>query len=129
MRAREFMTEGRTGSIQSDVSRALPGAWVIPTLKNNDPYLQYRFGVAMAGAKGAKQRDQDNVPEYSKESVFGENEIIVGYGGNIETYIDDALKSMGMPTSDKKQISSPDSLEGTDVVTLSPVRQFKGYPR
>lgn len=129
MRAKEFVAEGKTGSIQPDVGQALPGAWVIPSLKNNDPYLQYRFGVALAGAKGAKQRSEDAVPEYSKESVFGENEIIVGYGGSIETYIDDALKSMGMPTSDKKQISSHDSLEGTDVATLSPVRQFKGYPR
>ena len=129
MRASEFIIEGKTGSIQSDVGRALPGAWVIPTLKNNDPYLQYRFGVAMAGAKGAKQRAQDAVPEYSKESVFGENEIIVGYGGSIDEYIDDALKSMGMPTSDKKQIGSIDSLEGTDVATRSPVIQFKGYTR
>ena len=129
MRAREFMVEGRTGSIEPDVGRALPGAWTIPTLKNNDPYLQYRFGVAMAGAKGAKQRAQDAVPEYSKESVFGENEIIVGYGGDIKTYIDDALKSMGMSPSDKKQISSPDSKEGTDVETRSPVVQFKGYTR
>ena len=37
MRAREFVTEGRTGTITQDVGRALPGAFKIPALKNQDP--------------------------------------------------------------------------------------------
>ena len=56
MRAREFVSEGRTGTITRDVGLALPGAFKIPALQNNDPYKQYRFGVAIAGAKGAAQR-------------------------------------------------------------------------
>ena len=52
MRAREFVSEGKTGTIARDVGLALPVAFKIPALKNQHPYLQYRFGVAIAGAKG-----------------------------------------------------------------------------
>ena len=130
MRAREFVGEGRTGSITQDVGRSLPGAFKIPALKNQDPYLQYRFGVAIAGAKGAKQRAKDGVPPFDgKESVFGENEIIVSYDPHVIDYIHDALRAMGMPTSDAVQIGSMASEEMPDVDKISPVVSFKGYPR
>ncbi len=131
MRAREFITEaGRVGSITTDVGRALPGAFKIPALKNQDPYLQYRFGVAIAGAKGAAQRAKDEVPPFDgKESVFGENEIIVSYDPHVVDYIHDALRAMGMPPSDAVQIGTMKSEEATDVDKVSPVKAFKGYPR
>jgi hypothetical protein len=130
MRAREFIGEGRTGSFTADVGRALPGAFKIPALKNQDPYLQYRFGVAIAGAKGAKQRREDGVPPFDgKESVFGENEIVVSYDPHVVDYIHDALRAMGMPPSDAVQIGTMASEEATDVDTRSPVTGFKGYPR
>jgi len=130
MRASEFVTEGRTGSITQDVGRSLPGAYKIPALKNQDPYLQYRFGVAIAGAKGAKQRAMDGVPPFDgKESVFGENEIVVSYDPHVIDYIHDALKAMGMPPSDAVQIGSLASEEMPDVDKTSPVIAFKGYAR
>ena len=131
MRAKEFITEaGRVGSITTDVGRALPGAFKIPALKNQDPYLQYRFGVAIAGAKGAEQRKKDGVPPFDgKESVFGENEIVVSYDPHVVDYIHDALKAMGMPPSDAVQIGTMASEEATDVDTASPVKGFKGYAR
>ena len=133
MRAKEFIREdidGRTGSITYDVARALPGAFKIPALKNQDPYLQYRFGVAIAGAKGAKQRAEDNVPPFDgKESVFGENEIVVSYDPHVVDYIHDALKAMGMPPSDAIQVGSMKSEEMPEVVKVSPVKAFKGYKR
>jgi hypothetical protein len=130
MRAREFISEGRTGSFTTDVGRALPGAFKIPALKNQDPYLQYRFGVAIAGAKGAKQRAQDGVPPFDgRESVFGENEIVVSYDPHVVDYIHDALRAMGLPPSDAVQIGTMASEEATDVDTVSPVKGFKGYPR
>jgi len=130
MRASEFITEGRTGTITRDVGLALPGAFKIPALKNQDPYLQYRFGVAIAGAKGAKQRAQDNVPDFDgKESVFGENEILVSYDPHVKDYIHDALRSMGMPPSDAVQIGTMASEEAPDVDKTSPVKGFKGYPK
>ena len=130
MRASEFVTEGRTGSITTDVGRALPGAFKIPALKNQDPYLQYRFGVAIAGAKGAEQRRKDGVPPFDgKSSEFGENEIVVSYDPHVVDYIHDALRAMGMPASDAVQIGTMKSEEATDVDTRSPVTGFAGYPR
>lgn len=132
MRANEFIVEdttGRTGSITQDVALALPGAFKISTLKNQDPYLQYRFGVAIAGAKGREQRKKDGVPDYEKESIFGENEIVVSYDPNVETWIDDALQSMNMSSKDCVRIASQQSQEMPDVAKISPVKGFKGYPR
>ena len=125
MRAREFINEGRTGSIQDDVAKALPATFSIPELKNQDPYLQYRFGVAIAGAKGAKKRAEDNVPSFDKESLWGENEIVVSFDPNVEEWLDDALKMMGM--KGKKRLSTPKSEEANDVSTKSPVTGFKGF--
>jgi len=129
MRAKEFIREGRTGSFTTDVGRALPGAFKIPALKNQDPYLQYRFGVAIAGAKGAAQRAQDGVEPFSRESVFGENEIVVSYDPHVVDYIHDALKSMGMSPTDAVRIGTQGSEEATDVDKVSPVKSFRGYPR
>lgn len=128
MRAREFVTEARTGTITRDVGLALPGAFKIPRLQNNDPYKQYRFGVAIAGAKGAAQRAQDHVPEFDgPESVFGEDLIVVSYDPHVKKYIDDALHSMNMPASDAVQIGTMASEEAPDVDRVSPIKAFKGY--
>jgi len=128
VRAREFVSESRVGSIAPDVGRALPGAFKIPALKNQDPYLQYRFGVAIAGAKGAAQRAQDSVPDFDgRESVFGENEIVVSYDPHVVDYIHDALKAMGMPASDAVQIGTMTSDEAQDVEATSPVMPFRGF--
>lgn len=128
MRAREFVSEGKTGTITRDVGLALPGAFKIPALKNQDPYLQYRFGVAIAGAKGAAQRAQDGVPEFDgAESVFGENEIVVSYDPQAKTWIKDALAAMGMPPSDAKRIGTQASEEAPDVSKTSPIKGFRGY--
>lgn len=130
MRAKEFVTESRTGTITRDVGLALPGAFKIPALKNQDPYLQYRFGVAIAGAKGAEQRSKDGVPDFDgAESVFGENEIIVSYDPKAEVWIKDALRAMGMPPSDAVRIGTQASEEAPDVDKVSPLNGFKGYPR
>jgi hypothetical protein len=130
MRASEFVTEGRTGTITRDVGLALPGAFKIPKLQNNDPYLQYRFGVAIAGAKGAAQRAKDDVPPFDgPSSVFGEDMMIVSYDPHVKTYIDDALHSMNMPSSDAVQIGTMASEEAPDVDKVSPVRGFRGYAR
>lgn len=127
MRAREFVLEGKTGTLTRDVGLALPGAFRIPALKNQDPYLQYRFGVAIAGAKGAEQRAQDDVPEFSPESVFGENEIVVSYDPHVEVYIRDALAAMGLPASDAQRIGTQASEEAPDVDKTSPIKPFAGY--
>lgn len=125
MRAREFINEGKTGSLQDDVAKALPATYAIPELKNQDPYLQYRFSVAIAGAKGAKKRKEDNVPNFDTESAWGENEIVVSFDPDIEEWLNDALKQMGM--KGKKLLSTMKSEETNDVGKQSPVKAFKGY--
>lgn len=130
MRARDFiksLSEGKTGTLEPDVARALPAAYVIPELPNQDPYLQYRFGVAIAGAKGAKKRKEDGIPPYAKQSAWGENEIVVSFDPDIGEYIDDALKQMGM--RGKKLISTPKSEESPDIRHQSPIKPFSGYKR
>ena len=132
MRAREFITEvalGKPDSLQQEIALALPGAWKIPALPNQDPYLQYRFGVAIAGAKGAKARREGGVPDFKPDNIFGENEIVVSYDPHVVDYIHDALRAMGMPPSDAVPIGTMASEEATDVDTRSPVTGFKGYPR
>lgn len=127
MRAKEFINEARTGSIQDDVAKALPATYAIPELKNQDPYLQYRFGVAIAGAKGAKKRAEDNVPLFNKESPWGENEIVVSFDPSIDEWLNDALKMMGIKS--KKRLSTQHSEEADDVSTKSPVQGFKGFSK
>ena len=127
MRAREFITEA-TGSILPDVQRTLPAAWVIDELQNNDFYMQYRFGVALAGAKGKAQREKDGVPEYSRETTWGENEVVVSYAGRepLQGYLDDALRQLNIPISAAKLVTTDKSEEPVDTLRKSPLNGFKG---
>lgn len=121
MRAREFIQESRTGSLQDDVAKALPATWVIPALPNQDPYKQLRFGVALAAAKGAKARAEEGDVPFAPQTAWGENQIVMSYDPSVEAVLDDALKMVGLSPSDKKQISTSKSEEGNGVDTKSPV--------
>jgi hypothetical protein len=130
MRAKEFITENRA-ALSVDVARALPGTYIIPGLPNSDFYKQYRFGVALAGARGQLERVQDNIPAYNfeKETPWGENMIVSSYmDGEIEKDIDYAMKETGVPGT-KVLISTNKSEESTDVDKVSPIKGFKGYPK
>ena len=130
MRAKEFITEERA-ALSVDVARALPGTYIIPGLPNSDFYKQYRFGVALAGARGQLERVQDSIPPYNfeKETPWGENMIVSSYmDGEIEKDIDYAMKETGVPGT-KVLISTNKSEEAADVDKTSPVRAFKGYPK
>lgn len=132
MRAREFITESKiTGSILPEVQHTLPAAWVIDKLKNSDFYMQYRFGVAFAGAKGREQREKDNVPEFSRETPWGENQVVISYAGKEPTqeYLDDALQQMGLKPSDAKLVTTPRSEEPSDTDITSPLKGFQGYAK
>lgn len=129
MRAREFIREGAEHSIQQDVAKALPASYNIESLPNQDNYLQYRFSVAMAGAKGRKKREEDGVAPYDKISQFGRNQVVVSYDPSIEEWIDDALEQMDLPVRSAKLISTKQSEESSSTQNTSPVKAFKGYPR
>lgn len=134
MRAKEFIIEDGTipdsdNRLSSSVARSLPATYSIPALPNNDFYKQYRFGVAIASARGAEERQSDfNYASMSPSSAWGENEIIIAYDLDTEI-IDDALNIVGLKSSDKKLISTKKSEEMSEVDTNSPVQGFKGYPR
>ena len=126
MRAHEFITEGKTGNLQPNVARALPSTYSISELPNSDFYKQYRFGVALASSKGAKQRAADDVIGPSTDTVWGENLIVSSHmDPDVGQDIDTALRTMGL--HGKKLISTPKSEEGTDVGKNSPVSTFRGY--
>jgi hypothetical protein len=130
MRAKEFITENRA-ALSVDIARALPGTYTIPGLPNSDFYKQYRFGVALAGARGQLERKQDSIPAYNfeKETPWGENMIVSSFmDGEIEKDIDYAMKETGVPGT-KILISTNKSEEAPDVDKTSPVRAFKGYPK
>ena len=125
MRAKEFITEQRVDTLQADVAAAMPATYVIPKLQNNDAYAQYRFGMAMAGARGQKERARDGIKPMEPASAWGENEIVVSYDPTVEEVIDQALKTVGLQPSDKKLISTITSDEAKDVSRNSPVPQRK----
>ena len=130
MRAKEFITEERA-ALSVDVARAMPGTYTIPGLPNSDFYKQYRFGVALAGARGQIEREQDSIPAYNfeKETPWGENLIVSSYmETEIEKDIDYAMRETGVPGS-KVLISTKKSEEAIDVDKTSPVKAFKGYKR
>lgn len=128
MRAREFISESSIDRMKPEEAYPLPATYAIPALKNQDPYLQYRFGVAIAAAKGEKQRAQDGIQRPSAASDFGENEIVVSFDPHVGEYIDAALHTMGLSSSDKKLISTKTSQEPPSTNTTSPLPGFKGYP-
>ena len=129
MRAREFVREGAEHGITAGVAKALPASYNITSLPNQDNYLQYRFGVAIAGAKGRRRREEDGIADYDKISQFGRNQVVVSYDPDVGDWIDDALQQMGLPTKSAELVSSVRSEEDIGVDTKSPIKPFKGYPR
>jgi hypothetical protein len=122
MRAREFITES---SLPDRISNPLSSTWVIPELQNQNAYLQYRFAVALAGAKAARNGD---IPRLAKDSVWGENQIITDYmNPDLEQDIDFALGEMGL--KGKKLVTTKHSEETSDTGVVSPLKAFKGYPK
>lgn len=122
MRAKEFINEARTGSIQDDVADALPTTFAIPALQNQDPYKQYRFGVALAKAKGSSNQD---TPSFEPRTAWGENAIVVAYDNESELMVDQALKDVGLSSGSKKLISTPRSEEAKDINKVSSVAKPK----
>lgn len=128
MRAREFIVEQK--DLPPEAKAPMQHAYVIPGLLSSNPYNQYRFGVAMARARSDAGTDgiTDKSPEWTAETPFGEEAIVVGMSGGIADIIDKALLMTKTPGG-KKLISTTDSDEPEFVDTKSPVTAFKGYPR
>ena len=127
MRAREFITE--QASLPPEQADPMNHVFVLPGVQSNDPYLIYRLGVAMARARSDAGADTiPFIPDWSPRAAFGEEAVVAGFDATVEPVIDQALKMAGLAVN-KIQISTPNSLEPASVVTQSPVKAFKGYPR
>ena len=127
MKASEFITEN-TAMLSPELSQTLPSTYTIPKLPNSDVYMQYRFGVAIASAKGKEKRQQDNI-DRNYMSSWGQNQTIISSDPHIAEWIDDALAEIGLSSADKKLLSTPESKEPISTDTVSPVQGFKGYER
>jgi hypothetical protein len=121
MRAKEFLPEtklhGTFGKVDVGVSNSLPGTFVQRELRNTDPYMQYRYGMALAAARANKEHDI----EFDQESAWAENLALVTFAPEDEETIRLADKLMGVKAS---RIASNKSTE-TDVSTVSPVAKPK----
>lgn len=128
MRAQEFIVEQK--SLPSETQAPMRYAYTIPGLPSSNPYKQYRFGVAIARARSDAGTDglNDQLPEWSAETAFGEEGVVVGINSGIEKVIDRALTMTKTPGG-KRLVSSATSDEPEFVATSSPVTGFKGYPR
>ena len=104
------------GSLQTGAAHALPDTEIFPKLRNTDPYMQYRFGLAVAAAGAVKAGEV----EYNKESAFGEDLTMVARGPEEKEIIELAKRLYGAGAN-SKQVSTTKSEESTDVNKNSPV--------
>lgn len=118
MKIHEILSEGNTGSLSADVADALPNTTVLTDMLNTDPYLQYRMGLAIAGARA---KDQGLIPAFDEKSAWGENMVVTAYTPEDEETLQLALKDMPGLNA-QRQISTPNSTEATDVYKQSPVQ-------
>ena len=123
MRAKEFIieyrakTSGNAKAVSLAKDAALPGVFVQRQLRNTDPYMQYRYGLALAGARA----NRDHEIEFEQESAWAENLAIVPFSVDDEETIKLADKLMGVTAS---RIASSKSTE-TNVNAVSPVASPK----
>lgn len=120
-----------SGSLQHEVADSLPQAFVIPGLNSSNPYEQYKFGVAIANARGAPGRAADNVPPFADHTLqkdWADNEVIISYDSHIDKIIDSAMKEAGVKGK-KRRIGVSGSKESPTVAKGSPVKPFKGFGR
>jgi len=123
MRAKEFLPEGAKAhgsfiGIGADVDAALPGVWVQRQLRNTDPYMQYRYGLALAAARA----DAAGHIEFEQESGWAENLTIVGFTPEDEDVVRAADRLMGVKGS---RVADNASREPKDTLAVSPVAKTK----
>lgn len=124
MRAKEFIIEyqakssGSSSSVSDDVNAALPGVFVQHQLRNTDPYMQYRYAIAVAAARSHKENHID----FEQESPWAENLTQVMYTPEDEETIKMASKLMGVKPT---RIADNKSRESKTTSTASPTAQAK----
>jgi hypothetical protein len=127
MRAKEFIVEagkwdtkvhGTPGKIHKDLTYTLPTTYVQRQLRNTDPYMQMRYGVALAAALAHKAGEVD----FEQETAWSENVTQVLYAPEEEETIMLASKMMGVTPT---KISKNKSQEPPHIGNNSPVATIK----
>ena len=122
MRAKEFIQEAKTSGTPEAISDKkagpLPGVFVQKQLRNTDPYMQYRYGMAVAAARAHKEHGID----YDQETAWAENLTQVMYVPEDEETIIMASKLMGVTPT---RIADNKSHESKNTGTQSPVAAVK----
>ena len=130
MRAKEFISETKYGSaadIHADPKllaksqvAAIKGAISMPDISQNkqsgSPYMQWRFGIAMAGAP-----DFETPPA----GAIAGDPLLATYTDVDLQIINAAAKSIG--AGEVKKLTNNRSHESDSVNKVSPVKGFKGY--
>lgn len=109
---------GHPAALDPDVERTIPGTFIVPELRNTDPYLQYRMGVAFAVAQASKQGEV----KFDQETVWAENLITTAYDEKEQETIKLAAKLMGVSV---EQISGTKSQEVDGINKTSAVPKPK----
>ena len=117
MKIHEIISEakdyaGQT-AMRADSVAALPNGHVYPDLDNSSGYLQYRFGIAVAGAPHQKM---------TTASPTGLKTVTIGYTQADEEILDAAAKTIGIP---RVRLTTAGSNETSDVNQVSPVAKPK----
>lgn len=124
MRAKEFIVEyqakssGTSKKISDRKADPLPGVFVQHQLRNTDPYMQYRLGMAVASARADKAGHVD----FRQESAWAENLTQVMYAPEDEETIILASKLMGVKPT---RITDNASHEPPNTNSVSPVAKPK----
>jgi len=126
MRAWEFLTEADSPADGKKFApgqmNAIKGAVSMPDISMNkstgSPYLQWRFGIAMAGA-----------PDYPTPPVgpMAGDPLLSCYTDEELEIINKAAKSVGAGRI--RKLSDNRSTELSNTNTTSPVNSFKGYKK
>ena len=128
MRAIEFIVEynaknsGKPKPLRTSTDDALPGVYVQRQLRNTNPYMQYRYGLATAAARAVANGDVT----FSQESSWAENLVQVMYAPEDEETIRLASKMMGITPT---RIANNDSKESEFTYTVSPIANWMNTPQ
>ena len=122
MRAYEFINEAKTHGhaehMSDRKSGPLPGVFAQKDLRNTDPYMQYRYGMAVAAARAHR----DHGVDFDQETDWAENLTQVMYAPEDEETIQLASKLMGVKPT---KITDSESREPKSTDTGSPVAKLK----
>jgi hypothetical protein len=128
MKIREIISEatapkftGKIKKLPNRITDPMPGTFVQKELRNTDPYMQYRYGIAVAAALALQKGDLVD-DDFEQESEFAENLTQVAYSTEEEEIIRLASKLMDVTPL---RISGSKSQETVEVNKTSPVAKKK----